>query len=82
MFLFDNVIDLRYIEEGSLVARALHVAKMRSSWHDMTLHGFTIGERGIAVGEVLHHVTGRLGWSALRMQAVPVPPGERPVTDS
>ena len=82
MFLFDNVIDLRYIEVESQVARTLHVAKMRSSRHDMTLHGFTIGERGIAVGEVLHDVTGRLGWSALRMQAVPSPAGGSPVTDS
>ena len=73
MFLFDNVIDLRYIEEGSEVARALHVAKMRSSWHEMTLHGFTITERGITVGNVLRGVTGRLGWSALRGQDVPDP---------
>ena len=73
MFLFDNVVDLRYIEEGSQVARALQVAKMRSSWHEMTLHGFTITERGITVGGELHGVTGRLGWSALRAQAVPDP---------
>ena len=71
MFLFDNVIDLRYIEEGSQVGRALHVAKMRSSSHEMTLHDFTITERGIIVGDTLHGVTGRLGWSALRMHAVP-----------
>ena len=71
MFLFDNVIDLRYIEEGSEVARALHVAKMRSSWHRMALHSFTITEHGIRVGDVLHGVTGRLGWSALRRQAAP-----------
>lgn len=78
MFLFDNVIDLRYIEEGSQVARAVHVAKMRSSWHEMTLHGFTIGEHGIAIGEMLRGVTGRLGWSALRVQAAPDPPAASP----
>ncbi len=77
-FLFDNVIDLRYIEEGSQVARAVHVAKMRSSWHEMTLHSFTISEHGIAVGEVLRGVTGRLGWSALRVQAAPAPPAASP----
>ena len=71
MFLFDNVIDLRYVEEGSQVARAIHVAKMRSSWHEMTLHGVSITEQGIAVGEVLRDVTGRLGWSALRARPVP-----------
>ena len=73
MFLFDNVIDLRYIEQGSEVARAVHVAKMRSSWHEMTLHSFTITERGVEVGDLLHGVTGRLGWSALRTQAAPPP---------
>ena len=71
MFLFDNVIDLRYVEEGSQVARAIHVAKMRSSRHEMTLHGVSITERGIAVGDVLREVTGRLGWSALRARPVP-----------
>lgn len=39
----------------------------------MTLHGFTITERGVTVGDMLHGVTGRLGWSALRMDAVPPP---------
>ncbi len=71
MFLFDNVIDLRYVEEGSQVARAIHVAKMRSSWHEMTLHSVSITEQGITVGEVLHDVTGRLGWSALRARPEP-----------
>ena len=71
MFLFDNVIDLRYVEEGSQVARAIHVAKMRSSRHEMTLHGVSITEQGIMVGEVLREVTGRLGWSALRARPMP-----------
>ena len=30
LFLFDNVVDLRYIEERSRIGRAAHVAKMRS----------------------------------------------------
>jgi circadian clock protein KaiC len=68
LFLFDNVIDLRYIEEGSQVGRAVHVAKMRGSWHAMTLNGVTITDRGIEIGPVLESVTGRLGWSALRTQ--------------
>ena len=66
LFLFDNVIDLRYIEEGSRVGRAVHVAKMRSSWHEMTLNGVSITDRGLVVGNELESVTGRLGWSALR----------------
>jgi circadian clock protein KaiC len=66
LFLFDNVIDLRYIEEGSQVGRAVHVAKMRSSWHEMTLNSVSITDRGLVVGNELKSVTGRLGWSALR----------------
>jgi circadian clock protein KaiC len=74
LFLFDNVIDLRYIEEGSRVGRAVHVAKMRSSYHEMTLHRVTItSEHGLAVGDELEDVTGRLGWSALRTQGPPEP---------
>jgi circadian clock protein KaiC len=71
LFLFDNVIDLRYIEEGSRVGRAVYIAKMRSSYHEMTLRQLTITEHGLAVGDELEGVTGRLGWSALRTQSPP-----------
>jgi circadian clock protein KaiC len=80
LFLFDNVIDLRYIEESSQIGRAVHVAKMRSSWHQMTLNSITITDRGLVVGETLEGVTGRLGWSALRTHG-PAGPG-RPGADS
>ena len=80
LFLFDNVIDLRYIEEGSLIGRAVHVAKMRNSWHEMTLNSVTITDRGLVVGKKLEGVTGRLGWSALRTQG-PMEP-VRPVARS
>jgi circadian clock protein KaiC len=66
LFLFDNVIDLRYIEDGSQIGRAVHVAKMRSRAHSMTLNDLTITDHGLEVGDVLDSVTGRLGWSALR----------------
>ena len=66
LFLFNNVIDLHYIEDGSRVGRAVHVAKMRSSWHAMTLNSVSITDRGLVVGSELEGVTGRLGWSALR----------------
>jgi circadian clock protein KaiC len=80
LFLFDNVIDLRYIEEGSGIGRALHVAKMRNSWHEMTLNSVTITDRGLVVGKELESVTGRLGWSALRTDG-PLEP-VRPVAKS
>jgi circadian clock protein KaiC len=86
LFLFDNVIDLRYIEEGSRIGRAVHVAKMRSSDHAMSLNIATITDHGLEIGDELHSVTGRLGWSALRTQgpleparpAVPVADGDAP----
>ena len=76
MFLFDNLIDLRYIEEGSQVGRALNVVKMRNSRHEMTLNTFTITDRGLTIGDQLERVTGRLGWSALRTQDPQLPPGK------
>jgi len=80
LFLFDNIIELRYIEDGSRVGRAVHVAKMRSSWHEMTLNSVSITDRGIVVGSELEGVTGRLGWSVLRTDG-PLEPG-RPVARS
>jgi circadian clock protein KaiC len=73
LFLFDNVIDLRFIEDRSQIGRAVHIAKMRSSPHQMTLHSITITDHGLAVGGALESVTGRLGWSALRTQGPPEP---------
>ncbi len=68
MFLFDNVIDLRYIEQQSELGRALNVVKMRNSPHQMTLNSAAITDKGLVVGDRLEGVTGRLGWSALRAQ--------------
>jgi circadian clock protein KaiC len=68
MFLFDNVINLRYIEEQSTLGRALNVVKMRNSAHKMTLNSAVISGQGLVVGDKLEGVSGRLGWSALRAQ--------------
>lgn len=68
MFLFDNVIDLRYIEEQATLGRALNIVKMRNSPHQMTINSVTITGTGLVVGDRLEGVTGRLGWSALRTQ--------------
>jgi circadian clock protein KaiC len=68
MFLFDNVFDLRYIEEPGGLGRALNIVKMRNGAHAMSLNQFTITDAGPIVGDRLEGVTGRLGWSALRTQ--------------
>jgi circadian clock protein KaiC len=75
MFLFDNVLDLRYIEEESGLGRALNVVKMRNGPHQMTLNSVTITDHGIQVGDKLEGVSGRLGWTALRVQDPPDPRG-------
>ena len=51
----------------------MHIAKMRSSPHQMTLHSIAITDHGLTVGNPLESVTGRLGWSALRTQGQPEP---------
>ena len=66
MFLFDNVIDVRYIEQHTGLGRALNVVKMRNGPHQMTLNELTITSHGLEVGDSLEGVTGRLGWGALR----------------
>jgi circadian clock protein KaiC len=71
MFLFDNVIDIRYIEQPTGLGRALNVVKMRHGAHQMTLNSVTINDHGLQVGDALEMVTGRLGWSALRAQDSP-----------
>ena len=81
MFLFDNVIDLRYIEQHTGLGRALNVVKMRNGPHQMTLNKLTITSHGLEIGDTLEGVTGQLGWGALRTQeplnlpspAVPAP---------
>ena len=74
MFLFDNIINLRYIEEQGGLGRALNVVKMRRSAHKMTLSSFRINDQGIEVGDALAGVTGRLGWSPLRQGEAPTLP--------
>jgi circadian clock protein KaiC len=66
MFLFHNVILLRYIELDSATGRALNVVKMRNSAHDKNVHRFDIDDGGMTIGARLDEVAGVLGWSALR----------------
>jgi len=78
MFLFHNVIQLRYLEHQSKVARALNIVKMRNSDHDTGLYLCTIGSEGLSIGKPLKGLTGILGWSTLTdsldlEQGVPMP---------
>jgi circadian clock protein KaiC len=76
MYLFDNVVSLRYIERGSQLGRALNVVKMRNSRHDMALNSFEITDHGLAIAGKIEGASGNLGWSALRAQEPLYPAGQ------
>lgn len=66
MFLFHNVIQVRYIEHCSETGRAINVLKMRNSRHDNAMYACHITDEGLTVGDRLEELTGILGWSVLR----------------
>jgi circadian clock protein KaiC len=65
MFLFHNVIQLRYLEHQSRVERVLNIVKMRNSDHDTAVHLCRVMDQGLHVVGRLDEVTGILGWSTL-----------------
>jgi circadian clock protein KaiC len=65
MFLFHNVIQLRYLEHYAEVGRAINIIKMRNSGHDTSTYLCHITEHGLTIGDKLQGLTGVLGWSAL-----------------
>jgi circadian clock protein KaiC len=52
-YLADTVILLRYFEALGNVRRAVSVIKKRSGAHEKTIREFSIGERGLTLGEPL-----------------------------
>jgi circadian clock protein KaiC len=65
VFLFPNVLQVRYLEQRSTVGRLIHVVKMRNSRHDTGIYACTITEHGLAIGDPLEGVTGVIGSSVL-----------------
>jgi circadian clock protein KaiC len=59
-YLADSVIMLRYFEALGRVRRAISVIKKRGGAHEDTIREFTIGKRGITVGDPLHQFQGVL----------------------
>jgi circadian clock protein KaiC len=66
MFLFHNVLQLRYIEHRSEIGRVVNVLKMRNSRHDNGMYACHLTDVGVTVGDRLEGLTGMLGWSVLR----------------
>jgi circadian clock protein KaiC len=59
-FIVDTLIMLRYLEIDSAIQRAIVVLKMRSSAHDTAIHGYTIADNGLTVGDPLIGKSGLL----------------------
>jgi len=67
--LSDTIVLLRYVEVYGDVRRAVSVLKMRGSSHDTRIREFTIGLRGVVVGEVLRATTGILSGRPTQLEA-------------
>jgi circadian clock protein KaiC len=59
-YLADTVIIMRHFEAGGAVRQSISVAKKRSGGHERTIREFQVTEKGIWVGEPLHHFRGVL----------------------
>ncbi|MEU4625611.1 ATPase domain-containing protein [Actinoplanes sp. NPDC023801] len=67
MYLFHNIIQLRFIEHCAEIGRIVSVTKMRNSSHDHGMYACHIDDTGgLTVGDRFQRVTGMLGWSVLR----------------
>ncbi|MBW3627400.1 MAG: circadian clock protein KaiC [Actinobacteria bacterium] len=74
--LTDVIVLLRYVEVGGTVRRAVCVLKARASAQDQRIHEFTIGERGLHVGEPLTGLSGILAGSVAQWPTTAtMPPG-------
>ena len=67
-YVFQNVVTMRFVEHDYQVLRAISTLKMRESHHGTDLLEFAIGPDGVTSREKLTHVTGLLGWTALRTE--------------
>jgi circadian clock protein KaiC len=59
-YLADTVIILRHFEAGGSIRQAISVAKKRSGGHERTIREFSVGAKGLRVGEPLLQFRGVL----------------------
>lgn len=67
-YVADNVLMLRYFELDGEIRQAISVFKKRGSMHERTIRSYSLGARGIQVGDVLRGFRGLL-------TGIPVPLG-------
>jgi circadian clock protein KaiC len=58
----DTIVVLRYVEVVGEVRRAITLLKMRGSAHDTRIREFSVGGRGMQVGDPFEESIGILGW--------------------
>ena len=56
--LTDTIVLLRYTEQEGLVDRAMHVLKMRGSWHDPAVRAYKITDHGMKIGKPYEETVG------------------------
>jgi circadian clock protein KaiC len=59
-YLSDSTVLLRYFEAGGKLRRAITVYKSRTVSHALTIHEFSLGAKGVEVGESLEGFDGVL----------------------
>jgi circadian clock protein KaiC len=59
-YLADSVVLIRYYESKGEVHQAISVVKKRGGAHERTIREFSLGKKGITVGEPLRHFRGVL----------------------
>jgi circadian clock protein KaiC len=65
LFVFHNVIQLRYLEHDDEVGWAINIVKMRTSRHDARMYRCRVTDDGLTIGDKIVGATGTLGWSVL-----------------
>jgi circadian clock protein KaiC len=58
----DTILVLRYVEQAGEVRRAITLLKMRGSAHDTRIREFSIGGKGMKVGDAFEESVAILGW--------------------
>jgi circadian clock protein KaiC len=57
-YISDSVINLAYFEYRGGVHKSLMVLKLRSGYHETTIHELTMDSKGLHIGPVLHEFEG------------------------
>jgi circadian clock protein KaiC len=63
----DNIISMRYYEQGNIVRRAICVLKKRFGRHEQEIRELDLTDQGIRIGELIQASSGVIGVTALEV---------------